>query len=277
MILIADAGSTKTDWADIDGNVVASTSGINPSTMSPSVYQPVIQEVLSQQISGRPEKIYFYGAGCKNEYHRNELADVFSQIIPDIEVSIHSDLLGAARATLKNEPGIISILGTGSSCGYFDGKEITQSVPSLGFILDDHGSGAHLGKQLLLAYFKETMPRRLRNIFEAEYKINIENVIERVYHKPQPSHFLGSLVYFLDQHVNNSFINNLIRNSFITFFAENILPLKSVPGQPLYFVGSIADAFRPILEEVIESSGFETGVILKTPIIALTDYHRRYD
>ena len=65
-ILIADSGSTKTDWTLVDSEhqeVVAEyhTQGINPVHQS----EDTIRQILSSiDLHPSPDTIFFYGAGC---------------------------------------------------------------------------------------------------------------------------------------------------------------------------------------------------------------------
>ena len=79
MIVIADSGSTKTDWCL--GNTKTNsrtvrTGGINPFHQSVDEIKEVIASTLIPQLGDTTEftTIYFYGAGCipeKDEYSEN--------------------------------------------------------------------------------------------------------------------------------------------------------------------------------------------------------------
>ena len=69
MIVIADSGSTKTDWCL--GNTKTNsrtvrTGGINPFHQSVDEIKEVIASTLTPQLGDTTEftTIYFYGAGC---------------------------------------------------------------------------------------------------------------------------------------------------------------------------------------------------------------------
>ena len=151
-ILIADAGSTKTDWAVLapNGDVsLISTQGINPFMLSAVQIVGILQTELLPGMPGiAPAAVYFYGAGCAGAgiaVVEEALRGLFSAA----ELHVASDLLGAARALCGHGDGIACILGTGSnSCLYLDGA-IRANVSPLGFILGDEGSGAVLGRRLV--------------------------------------------------------------------------------------------------------------------------------
>ena len=68
MILIADSGSTKTDWCVVlNGTVIKrlGTKGINPFFQSEEeIQQKLTASLLPQLPEGKFNAVYFYGAGC---------------------------------------------------------------------------------------------------------------------------------------------------------------------------------------------------------------------
>ena len=71
MILIADSGSTKTDWCVVlNGTLIKriGTKGINPFFQSEEDIQRVLTiSLLPQLPEGKLNAVYFYGAGCTAE------------------------------------------------------------------------------------------------------------------------------------------------------------------------------------------------------------------
>ena len=148
MILIADSGSTKTDWCL--GNTKTNsravrTGGINPFHQSVDEIKEVIASTLIPQLGDTTEftTIYFYGAGCIPE-KTNIVKTALAQNFPKANILVESDLLGAAHALCGKTAGIACILGTGSNSCFYDGKKITANISPLGYILGDEGSGAVL-------------------------------------------------------------------------------------------------------------------------------------
>ena len=101
-ILIADGGSTKTDWSIVSGNREIDrikTRGINPFFQTEEEISAEIRDNLIPRIrkSDSVEAVYFYGAGCafpeKNEIIRRSV----TYYLP-VPVEVGSDLLAAARA-----------------------------------------------------------------------------------------------------------------------------------------------------------------------------------
>ena len=73
MILIADSGSTKTDWSVVDkGQLIQQifTKGTNPFFQSEEEISTEIASTLLPQLDTHTfEAVYFYGAGCFNFYY----------------------------------------------------------------------------------------------------------------------------------------------------------------------------------------------------------------
>lgn len=71
MILLADSGSTKTDWGLVDsGKLIKKlrTSGMNPFQMSEEAIKEEIKEHLVPELpSTELDEVHFYGAGCTKE------------------------------------------------------------------------------------------------------------------------------------------------------------------------------------------------------------------
>jgi len=129
MILVADSGSTKTDWMIVDEKSPMhkySTTGFNPYFHDRSF---IIDELKKNtellNLSPQIKAIRFFGAGCsspeRNEVVRKALAEFFT----NAEIHVESDMVGAVLSTCGDEQGIVGILGTGSnSCSMMAGKFI---------------------------------------------------------------------------------------------------------------------------------------------------------
>ena len=68
MILIADSGSTKTDWALVDNHQAVKeikTQGLNPFQVSGEQIAAEIRSALLPHLpTTEVDAVYFYGAGC---------------------------------------------------------------------------------------------------------------------------------------------------------------------------------------------------------------------
>lgn len=286
MIIVADAGGTKTDWlVKIEGEATPklfTTKGINPSVMSSESIESVFRQlILDLESSGFASPgnvgIHLYCAGCNSESTKILLETAAQKVFPgNFElITIASDLLGAARATLGNKKGIACILGTGSASGLYDGDGIIDSIPSLGFILGDEGSGAFMGKTLINRYFKRELSSGLMDSLREFCNMDMPEILAKVYKQPGSNGFLASFVPFLSSNRENEEIYDIITYSLKLFFEKNVLKYNTPEIQAIGFVGGVAVAFR---EEVIALSGkfgFETIEILSRPIFKLGDYHFR--
>ena len=163
MILIADSGSTKCDWAHIDekgsrlGNF--ETMGLNPYFHDEKVVEGAIRgNVPLALYADKISHIYFYGAGSSTPTMCAIIERGLRAVFPNAELLVEHDLLGSAYSTYDGEECISCILGTGSNSCFFDGKNIHESVPSLAYILGDEASGSYFGKILLREYFYKKLP-----------------------------------------------------------------------------------------------------------------------
>lgn len=281
MILIADSGSTKTDWRLIDANQQIhqyTTQGINPYFQNQQEISQIIQtELLSQLMIGMPShvsEIHFYGAGCGAVQRKRQVASAISLFFSSAHIDIHTDLLGAAHALCGTEPGIVAILGTGSNTCYYDGSGIVENHPSLGFILGDEGSGAHIGKKFIQAYLNREMPEALADRFQQRFQLDKDQILDHVYRQPMPNRFLASFSKFIFQNLKEQFLIDLVASSFHELFERHILKYEHV-SLTLNCVGSVAFYFSNILRAVAVNKGVSIGKIIETPISALTLYHLR--
>lgn len=274
MILIADSGSTKTDWAIVDGanTAIHATQGINPIHQDAASIGHILTAELAPALGNRqPTHIFFYGAGC-TEAVIPQMSDRLKAFCPAADVFVASDLLGAARALCGHKPGMAAILGTGSNTCLYDGERIVLNIPPLGYILGDEGGGASLGKLFLNALYKEEEWNAVRVLFEEETGLLYPDVIARVYRQPQANRFLASLATFIGKHKNDTpLLASLVRENFRRFFSRNICQYHS--EAPLNAVGSIAYHFESELRDVAAQLGYNVGTVLQKPIDGLIAYH----
>lgn len=273
MILIADSGSTKTDWC-VDNGPVIHTMGINPFHQSAeSILQILCNELLPQL----PEKvlldeIHFYGAGCTPE-KSVIVKEALKALFPQASIQVKSDLLGAAHALCGKAKGIACILGTGSNSCYYDGEQIVQNVSPLGYILGDEGSGAVLGKRLVGDCLKNQLPQDICKAFLEAFGLTPAIIIEKVYRQPQANRFLASLTPFLSAHRDIPQIHDLLVSSFTDFFQRNVMQYP-YQDTPVHFVGSIAWHFKEEVKEAARHLGIHTGKFIQSPIGELQKYHQ---
>jgi glucosamine kinase len=276
MILIADGGSTKTEWSLIDNDKTIKTlvtSGINPFYQETADIVSRIESELSAFIQPVPETIYFYGAGCSTLEKTNIVFNAIHQIFPSSNIFVGSDMLGAARSLCQNKPGIACILGTGSNSCYFDGKEILQHVSPLGYMLGDEGSGAALGKKLVSDILKHQLPPSIINMFFETYQISPDEILDTVYSDSFPNRYLAQYTKFLSQNIHVAEIESLVIKSFNEFIARNILQYPQAKMTEIHFTGSIAYFFKSQLIKSLHEYHLKEGRITMAPSADLIKYH----
>ena len=277
MILIADSGSTKTDWALLSASDAVErfqTQGINPVHQNRVLIADILRSELLPKVKPETiEDVCFYGSGVIPE--REPMMKVLLQeAFPQAkQVEVHSDLLGAARSLCGHNYGIASILGTGANSCLYDGECIVSNTPALGFILGDEGSGAVLGCRFLNALYKGRLSKEIRDAFESEMNLAMADVIDRVYHHLLANRFLASLSEFIHKHLDDESVRLLVIANFDDFFQKNIVSYGR-RDLPVSFVGSIAWHYQAELQESAVRQGFQVGTIQKSPIEGLLRFHQ---
>ena len=295
-ILVADSGSTKTDWALMlvgageASPVTLQTQGINPVLMSEDDVAAILQDELLPRLEqllpimamGQGLEVFFYGAGVRPDmvskmerafrramgFHETVVGRMWQA---DVLLHFNSDLLGAARALCGRREGIACILGTGANSCLYDGGRIVQNTPALGFILGDEGGGAALGKRFLNAIFKGLLPASMRDDFLATTGLTLADVIARVYREPMPNRFLASTSLYICKHLDVEPLRHLVKENFRSFFRFQ-LHSYSRRDLPVGVVGSIGFCYQDILREVAAEEGFTVGKICKEPLAGMVDF-----
>lgn len=277
MILLADSGSTKTDWGLVENGKLVKrlrTSGMNPFQMSEEAITEEIKTHLVPELPGTVlDEVHFYGAGCIKEKQPIVERALRANLTINGECEVASDMLGAARGICGHKPGIACILGTGSNSCSYDGKNLVKNVSPLGFILGDEGSGAVLGKLLVGDVLKNQMPETVIKRFFEKYKLTSAEIIDRVYRQPKPNTFLASFVPFLEENIDEPKIYNLVKESFRSFLRRNVMQYEGWQTLPIGFNGSIAKIYKKPLLEALEEEGMHLGRIIQAPMEAMVEYH----
>lgn len=275
--LIADSGSTKTDWCLLQGDgttTTIQTKGLNPFQMTEDEIASELRASLLPALPvGKVDEVYFYGAGCTPERQPAVERALRSALALGGKCEVDSDMLGAARALCGHEPGIACILGTGSNSCAYDGRKITHNVSPLGFILGDEGSGAVLGRTLVGDILKQQMPEHIVERFNERYRLTAADIIERVYRQKLPNRFLASFAPFLSDNISEPSIAQLVEEGFRRFLTRNVKQYDGWQQLPIGFIGSIATAFRPQLEHVMAEEGMHLGRIVHAPMDGLREFH----
>lgn len=279
MIVIADSGSTKTDWSFLRDGVVhkaVKTQGINPYHLLEKDIDRILQEELITELDSidptEVDSIYYYGAGCATSQICLEMKGILNRYFTKAEIHVESDMLGAARALCGHAEGVACVLGTGSNSCLYDGEFISDNVPSLGYILGDEGSSADLGRHLLSDCLKRQLPEQVAKEFMERYNLTMDTILENVYRKPMANTYMANFTPFLGEKRQVPEVHNLLTSCFSRFLRRNVMNYHK-PWLPVNFVGTLAYTFREELSEAAESLGLSLGKVMKSPMEGLITYH----
>lgn len=276
-ILLADSGATKTEWCLLKAKKkkIVFTQGISPYFMSEAGIREMLQkELLPSLKNAEIDSIYYYGTGCSNPANVKLIKKALKAVFSPQFIYVDSDLMGAARALCGKNPGIASILGTGSNSCYFNGKRIVKNSPGLGFILGDEGSGAYIGRKVLQHVLYHTFESDLLEKFYARFPTNRLEILDRVYRQPLPNRYLASFTLFAAENRGHYMIENILEDAFNDFFFTHLYKYKESWKLPLHFVGGVAYAFKDVLQARCESYGLQPGRVLKHPMEGLIALHK---
>jgi len=277
MILIADSGSSKTDWRVIrEGGKVEQfrTVGFNPYYQKE---EDMLKDLRTEEmlaLKGSIKEVYFYGAGCTAEKNKASVRRVITAIVGDAMVEVDHDLSAAAKATCGHKPGIACILGTGSNSGDYDGDKITSSRPSPGYLLGDEGGGSYIGRHFLQDFIYDDMPSEIRELAICELGLATLDIQENVYQKPYPNRYMASFCKFIGEHKDHPYCFNLFYQGFMDFFKRHVMRYENYREKPVNFVGSIAYYNSDVLRKVGTDLHVSIQIILEAPIAGLTLYHQ---
>jgi len=277
-MLIADSGSTKTQWCLLSRGKMKmiSTQGISPYFLNDESLGAILGKELAPKTgTEQPEEIFYYGTGCSNADNISLVKRGLKKIFPKAKITVQHDLMGAARALCGDGKGIACILGTGSNSCYFNGKRIVKNNPGLGFILGDEGSGSHMGKKVIQHYLYNTFDAELIEKFESMYPVDASEILDNVYKRPLPNRYLAGYVFFLRENRGHYMIENIIEDSFNDFFFTHIYKYRESWTLPINFVGSIAHGFKDVLARMCADFELTLGTVIKDPMDGLIHYHKK--
>ena len=276
MILVVDSGSSDSDWMlnlpDSDP-LYFQTKGLNPFFVN--------EKDIERVMKGVPEiipylneirEVYFFGAGCVSPDRREIVSNALTTIFPQSFISVESDLLGSAYASLGTEKGFISTLGTGSDISFYDGRQLSESIYGNGFVLGDEGAGSSFGKRLITDFLYGNMPEEIHKDFDEKFRLTKEKVVKNVYIKERPNAFLASFAKFMKDYVQHPYVESVLTEGFDDFVRTAIRSYENYQDYPCSFVGRIAYNFDLILREVCERHHVKIGTILERPINRLYEF-----
>jgi glucosamine kinase len=277
MILVADSGSSKTDWLLAGaGKEIKQfrTTGLNPYFLS----EKEIVKILQQQVPGLIalaadiKEIYFFGAGCSSPDRHEIVSNALSSLFTHSYISVDSDLLGCAYATCGHEKGLCCVLGTGSNISFFDGEDIHEGKHGLGFVIGDEGAGTWFGKALVTDFLYYKMPPDVSAKFYDDYDLDKESVINNVYQASNANTYLATFSKFISTIRKTEYAQTLLKRGLLEFVETNIKSYPEYHQYMCHFVGSIAYFFSDELKSVCEENGIIIGKIIQQPIFDLLSF-----
>ncbi len=278
MIIIADGGSTKTNWCLLDDSnkkIYFNTEGYNPYFVDSDYIVNSLKKGLPGDLPlDKIEEVNYYGAGVHNAEKAKIVEVAMQKVFPSARVEIGHDLLAAARALLGDQPGFAAILGTGTNTCIYDGNEITHNIDSAAYILGDEGSGSFIGKKLLTDFIRGLMPEDVAKSFFETYKLTPDEIMDNVYTKPLANRFCASFSKFVyDNNVNIQYTRKIVDDAFEAFFNNLVSKYPDYQNYTFNCIGSVGYNFRNVLEEKANHYNMKVGKILRSPIDDLVVFH----
>jgi N-acetylglucosamine kinase-like BadF-type ATPase len=277
-ILIADSGSTKTEWCLLQDNKKKKviTQGLSPYFLNEDqISQILLKELVPKLKDAIPDQVFFYGTGCSNTANALIVKRAIRRHFKKAAIKVEHDLMGAAKALCGNEKGVACILGTGSNSCFYNGKKIVKNSPGLGYVLGDEGSGAYMGKKVIQYFLYNTFDEDLMERFKAKFNTNVVEILEAVYKKPLPNRYLASFAIFLAENRGHYMIENIIEDGLNDFFFNHVYKYRESWTMPLHFIGGIAFGFKDVLKDLCNSYELQLGTVLKNPMEGLIKYHQQ--
>lgn len=276
MIIIAESGSTKTNWLTEKG-ALHETIGFNPLFFSTeTIFDELMKHEGLVKIRSEASAVFFYGASCSSDERKEVVYKALKDFFSSAEkISIDHDMNAAAYATCDSKPGIACILGTGSNSCFFDGEKVMEDGPvlGLGYILGDEGSGSYFGKKLLARFLYKELPEATARILQEDYGLEKNKIYDAVYKKPHANVYLASFAKVMTDSPDKAYMAALAEEGFAEFFKHNVCCYANYRQYPVHFVGSIAFHFKDSLRQVAESFGCRLGIVDKNPVYRLLDWH----
>ncbi|MBP6391229.1 MAG: hypothetical protein KA352_10060 [Flavobacteriales bacterium] len=274
-LLLADIGGSSSRWAVLtdDTTTVLTAAGawpgFNPATGSGEELVRTLTAERSAFIG--LERAHLYAAGCGTPDRATLLRTALQPVLPGTHIEVHSDLLAAARALWGRGPGAAMILGTGMNAGLYDGTSLTRTLPSLGYILGDEGSGADLGRCLFRDAFRDHMPPEVREAVFGVEGPDLPSTIRGIYRSAFPAKALAEPVARLAEHLDRSYVQRLLADRF-TLLAEELK--RTLGSVEVRATGAVAFGFRKELTSALQGEGLRLTQVERDPLEGLVRYYR---
>ncbi|TAE61710.1 MAG: hypothetical protein EAZ89_00350 [Bacteroidetes bacterium] len=275
-ILIAESGSTKTDWQYLgqDGAPQSlRTAGLNPNSMSAEALRETLGAAVRQLGKLQPEQVFLYGSGISGAPQQVQMYDLLHLFFPHSAIVIHNDLHAALRVSGRNA-GIVAILGTGSNACRYEAEQITLRRGGHGYLLGDEGSGTDLGKHLLKGCLQGDFEPGVGDYIQAAEGATLLEIRTSVYQSSRPGQRLSQLCPYVSDLIAFPAIREMVHARLMLFLETTICKMGHYEGVPADFVGSVAAHFRSILEDCCRQRGITMGEVYGRPAERLWEYHQ---
>lgn len=270
--VIADSGGTKTDWAITDGDqtTVVKGQGLHPAYVSSKEIAAEVRKVTTRN----PDQVWFYGAGCYGVEPVQKVKAVLIQIFPDANVHVTDDLTGVARAHLRERKGVIAALGTGSICGEYERGQVVRRSAALGYAIGDEGSAVDLGRSILKAFFRNTLPEESHmqvadRLESTEYSV----WMRQIYNSSRPNRVLAAIAGQIFHEPMETGVRSILADCLARFMDTQLAQIDPSRTSPVVFSGSVAIAHPGLIQMLMEKRGFKNVEIKSDVIGGLVAYH----
>ncbi|MBT8191600.1 MAG: hypothetical protein KJO29_14305 [Bacteroidia bacterium] len=273
MELICESGATKSNWVFLNRNKVLSNIQLEGMNLTASPSSISVLDAFNERNDLKPDIVHFYSAGIYGRNVQELLKNKFHALLPGAEIYMYSDIIAASRAVSHGNTSIVSILGTGSNSVLFDGEKIVHAMPSLGYILGDIGSGFHIGKLIVNAFYLGKMRPADETFFSQHYIRDKSLFKKEIYESEKPNTEIARFSYFLESS-SMVFRKKILEEAFDLFFQNLKAGLKNSNNYKLNFVGSIASVFQEELIDIANKYNYQIKNIVKDPLEGLIRYHQ---
>ena len=276
MILLADVGASTAKVVYLGSMFPEARSvqmvykGFNPTYDT----EEVIYERISSWSTPKGSKndvhsVILYGAGCMQLDRAQKVFRVLKKHYFNASIKVHSDLLAPIH-TNQSQAGYYAILGTGSVGCYFDGQSIHLLQPSLGFLMNDTGSGFHIGKVFLTRLLTGDIAHKSLIIgIQEEWGnplqqvdwVSVEN--DLIFQSS-----VASLAKIIATYQEDASIRSVLFECF-ELWVNDLVKHGQDPINKLHLSGSVGFHFKGVIQEVLSTKGIQIGQCIASPMTVL--------
>ena len=276
MILLADVGASTAKVVYLGSMFPQGKTtqivykGFNPTYHTEEeLYERIRRWSVPNGTTKDVHSVIFYGAGCMRLDRAQKVSGALKKYFPNASINVYSDLLAPIHIN-QSQAGYYAILGTGSVCCYFDGQFIHLLQPSLGFLINDTGSGFHLGKacltrllsgdlahKSLLLKIQEQWGYPLRKVDW----VSVEN--DLIFQSS-----VASLAKIIATYQEDASIRSVLFECF-ELWVDDLVKHGQNPINKLHLSGSVGFHFKGVIQEVLSTKGIQIGQCIASPMTVL--------